>query len=101
MIKSFAVALLASSLVVTTAFAQPQPPSTAPTTAPTPQQLFAASLVLRPERFIADSTYPTIIWLTQASQATYAPSSGMKLKLSLAPEQAGTKPIKELGTSEV
>jgi poly(3-hydroxybutyrate) depolymerase len=82
------------------------------------KQEFIDSLSLRPTKIISDSTLPSIVWLTQNSQAAYRPAGAVKIKLSLfaepAPQAAGgrgaaanpqiaadAKPVKELGVSDV
>jgi poly(3-hydroxybutyrate) depolymerase len=74
----------------------------AQTTAPSdPKQQFIQSLTLRPERFIVDSSHPTIVWLSQLNPAGYTPASTLKMKLSLAPQIAGAAAVKDLGTFEI
>lgn len=65
------------------------------------RQEFAWSLALRPERLIADSSHPAVVWLGQAYSAAYAPAGPLALKLALAPEAAGTQPARDLGTFEI
>src|SRR5205085_12531431 len=75
--------------------------ATDPAAATNSRQDFVRSLSLRADRIIADSSHPTMLWLSQTSPVAYRPAAATKLKLSLAPAAANTSPIKELGTFEV
>ena len=65
------------------------------------RQQFMQSLSLRPERFIVDSSLPTIVWLSQMNPTGYTPASTLKMKLSLAPDAGGAGPVRALGTFEI
>jgi dienelactone hydrolase len=62
---------------------------------------FIASLTLRSEQIIADSTHPLILWLGQTSPVAYRSAAPVTLKLTLAPAAANSPVIKELGTFDV
>jgi poly(3-hydroxybutyrate) depolymerase len=59
--------------------------TTEPTTKPDSTRApFIASLNLKADRIIADSTHPMILWLSQTSPVAYRPSGPVKLKMVLA-----------------
>lgn len=59
---------------------------------------FAQSLALRTDRTVADSSHTAVGWLAQTSAVTYAAKGALRLKLTLAPWEGETTPVKELGT---
>jgi poly(3-hydroxybutyrate) depolymerase len=74
----------------------------AQTIAPTgAKQQFLQSLLLRPERFIVDSSHPLIVWLSQSNPAGYSPNSTLKMKLSLFPATGNAAAVKTLGTFDI
>ena len=72
-------------------------PAARPASAPASSD-FAASLALRTDRIVADSTRPMFGWLTQTSPVAYASKGALRLKVVLAPWDGEPKPVKELGT---
>lgn len=59
---------------------------------------FAASLALRTDRMVADSTRPMFGWLIQTSPVAYTSKGALRLKVALASWDGEPKPVQELGT---
>ncbi|MEO7412987.1 MAG: hypothetical protein ABIZ81_06490, partial [Opitutaceae bacterium] len=74
--------------------AQPAPPAAPAAVTPG----FAASLTVRTDRIVADSTRPMFGWLTQTSPVPYTSKGALQLKVRLAPWEGEATPTKELGT---
>lgn len=77
--------------------AQPVP-AAAPADATSPAPEFAASLALRTDRIVADSTRPVYGWLSQTSPVRFTSKGALQLKVALAPWEGEAKPVKELGS---
>ncbi|MEO6515246.1 MAG: dienelactone hydrolase family protein [Steroidobacteraceae bacterium] len=86
-----------SLLSVSAPFAAAQTPAALAAPA-APVSDFAASLALRTDRVVADSTRPMFGWLTQTSPVAHTSKGALRLKVILAPWEGQAKPVKELGT---
>src|SRR5688500_4386341 len=78
--------------------ATPAPAVPAPTATPAE---FAASLALRTDRIVADSTRPVYGWLSQTSPVAFTSKGALQLKVVLAPWEGEVKPLKELANVTV
>ncbi|MEO5961674.1 MAG: dienelactone hydrolase family protein [Opitutaceae bacterium] len=96
--KSFSLLLVGACLC---GVASPLVSAQSTPAAAAPASEFAASLALRMDRIVADSTRPIHGWLTQTSPVAYTSKGALQLKVVLAPWEGEVKPVKEIGAFTV
>jgi poly(3-hydroxybutyrate) depolymerase len=62
-----------------------------------PEQEFAWSLALRPDRAVTEPASPLIVRLSQFYSCPYKPSGALELRASLASAGSGNEPVRPLG----